>query len=1242
MASFPPGPPLLSRRKRPSSLGITTYPDPQGITPVSGRVAGGLSVTITGVRFQTGATVLFGAVAGTNVVVVSSTTITVDSPAQAEGLVDITVTNPNGETRTLSDVFLYIAGHITRVSNPRGSVIGGTSLSIFGTNFLAGSTITIGGTAATSVVFVDETLYRCVTPAHVAGLVDIVITEPSATLVTGKNLFGYTAQIFGGDIRRRPSVTINESLGGGVNTASFVITGDGVPPAGAERTTFKDDAGNTLFGGQVTGISLSHEDSKTNRKWNVSASGWEWAFNRKRPFGLWNNVSASDVAEDIIGAFCPGFSTSFIQSRLPRISLVLDGTLDAITVFEKIGEKIGGGKFYIDPDKRCHLFAPPSNESLPPPSAMGFGAAALSVAVGTVSTLGMAFPPGFYYFYHSFRYGVAKTYTAPHFSIPIPPSPGYVQLSDEAADLNLTGTVSNGSYGLGFSRGWVMYDGAGGLVPEGWGILGTSGPPHIPRVAGDVVFATQDVATVLENLCGGGVFETRLSALAGPLYLDGFLPTFSSIPLGPVVGGRACSARIIYSVRMGDAQGVGGTSLEHYYTLEDNVTVGPITPIPVFTPTSVAARSYTPPLAPINVVTASETTDAVVIPLAMSRVAQTGYWSFRVTGVYQDGTESRGTAATAPRLFTGSSKARLTPIPVFPAIGGVTCLFRNVYASIYEPFIPVQEGVPDFSRGNTRKVAVITDNTSVELTFPFGVSIVGGERSDNSLPPGIEDEPGPNLESIVTPDDIDDANTDLLNDPPIEVSSDLTQLRNRIFVRGRGTILTRDAAVGDTTIQVSDVNSFSPSGGKLSVGHRVLDYTSLGGSVGAATIILSAPLSQPILQADWKFGGGTPIRPFVIVDELDSQRFFSLIEIDDDGNPSDGIHEYMLPDDGKLTTILQMIDAGIAETRAAWPILRVNYATRDAKTRKGRTVNIDLTDPPIAGTFVIDSVTIDQYYDDADDLQPRYNVQASTVGRLTLHSYLRSLGIKNDDLLTLSGATGAITSGTLPARTRSGYKNAVLTSTIAGTIISVGLSNSEGFAVSGGVTVSGKQNARGAWRAAGLAATGGANPLFETVSADKIGRLENAPVSIWRALTPTNVEMPLFSSVPAGQVGANNMQCHFGWGVGSFTSGLPTNRGVYFMMDGTRGQGWYVRIIDLVGTRTSNAIVTAVADTEYVFKMEALTTTSVRCWIGDVYYDATDLRFQPTDLLQHTGGIQVIFNTFPAIMWGSRLDWGCN
>ena len=86
--------------------------DPNGlqvasISPVSGPVAGGTTVTIRGSGFVAGATVAIGGVAATGVVVGGSTSLTAVTGAHATGLADVTVTIPGPRSATLAQGFFY-------------------------------------------------------------------------------------------------------------------------------------------------------------------------------------------------------------------------------------------------------------------------------------------------------------------------------------------------------------------------------------------------------------------------------------------------------------------------------------------------------------------------------------------------------------------------------------------------------------------------------------------------------------------------------------------------------------------------------------------------------------------------------------------------------------------------------------------------------------------------------------------------------------------------------------------------------------------------------------------------------------------------------------------------------------------------------------------------------------------------------------------------------------------------------
>ena len=87
----------------------STVPFVSNVSPSSGPVAGGTAVTITGTDFAAGATVKFGATAATNVVVVSSTTITATTPAGSAGAVTVTVHGERAEREPDERVHLRCA-----------------------------------------------------------------------------------------------------------------------------------------------------------------------------------------------------------------------------------------------------------------------------------------------------------------------------------------------------------------------------------------------------------------------------------------------------------------------------------------------------------------------------------------------------------------------------------------------------------------------------------------------------------------------------------------------------------------------------------------------------------------------------------------------------------------------------------------------------------------------------------------------------------------------------------------------------------------------------------------------------------------------------------------------------------------------------------------------------------------------------------------------------------------------------
>jgi IPT/TIG domain len=174
-----------------------TYTSPTGISissasPATGPTSGGTVVSVSGTGFQAGATVAFGSTQSTSVAVASSTQVSAMSPPGSSGTVAITVTDPDAQSATLPSAFTYsLAPLVSSVSPNSGPVTGGTTVTILGSGFQSGASVTFGGTASTSVTLVSSTEIQAVTPISAAGTVSIAVTNSDSQTGTLASAFTY-------------------------------------------------------------------------------------------------------------------------------------------------------------------------------------------------------------------------------------------------------------------------------------------------------------------------------------------------------------------------------------------------------------------------------------------------------------------------------------------------------------------------------------------------------------------------------------------------------------------------------------------------------------------------------------------------------------------------------------------------------------------------------------------------------------------------------------------------------------------------------------------------------------------------------------------------------------------------------------------------------------------------------------------------------------------------------------------
>ncbi|MGF9565512.1 IPT/TIG domain-containing protein [Neorhizobium sp. BT27B] len=164
------------------SFTYRTLPLVSTVSPNSGPLAGGNSVTITGSGLENPVSVTFGGIAGA-VTASSDTSITVNVPSQTSAVVvDVVVTTSGGISTTGTGAYTYLAVPVVgSISPTSGPLAGGTTVTITGTGFTADSTVVFGSVAGNNIVFGNSTTLTAQSPGGAAGPVGVSVTTPGGT-----------------------------------------------------------------------------------------------------------------------------------------------------------------------------------------------------------------------------------------------------------------------------------------------------------------------------------------------------------------------------------------------------------------------------------------------------------------------------------------------------------------------------------------------------------------------------------------------------------------------------------------------------------------------------------------------------------------------------------------------------------------------------------------------------------------------------------------------------------------------------------------------------------------------------------------------------------------------------------------------------------------------------------------------------------------------------------------------------
>ena len=159
---------------------------------------------------------------------------------------------------------------------------GGQTIIIYGTNFVAGATVTVGGDTAASVTFVSSNEISFVSTAKTSGDYDLIVTNPdnaNATAVNGISYNGVPSWV-------TPAGSLGTFLAGStIPTITLVATEPDSGLIGYSVTTGALPTGLTLSGADIDGIApspsgyttynfvmdaIDNENQSTSRNFNIS------------------------------------------------------------------------------------------------------------------------------------------------------------------------------------------------------------------------------------------------------------------------------------------------------------------------------------------------------------------------------------------------------------------------------------------------------------------------------------------------------------------------------------------------------------------------------------------------------------------------------------------------------------------------------------------------------------------------------------------------------------------------------------------------------------------------------------------------------------------------------------------------------------------------------------------------------------------------------------------------------------
>jgi hypothetical protein len=136
---------------------------------------------------------------------------------------------------------------VSAISPNTGTASGGTAVTVTGTGFLSGATVTIGGVAATGVTVVSSTSITAKTAAHAAGAADVVVKNTNSQVSTLSGGYTFTSGTAPGPPSAPAGSTFFDNFSSGsLDTSKWIPSNWGAPGGGTFVPSYLDFSSGML------------------------------------------------------------------------------------------------------------------------------------------------------------------------------------------------------------------------------------------------------------------------------------------------------------------------------------------------------------------------------------------------------------------------------------------------------------------------------------------------------------------------------------------------------------------------------------------------------------------------------------------------------------------------------------------------------------------------------------------------------------------------------------------------------------------------------------------------------------------------------------------------------------------------------------------------------------------------------------------------------------------------------------